>query len=157
MPNWCSNSVVFTCSKVKERKLKKFFTELAKKEKKENKGQLPDFCESDNGYLFDIRWEDGVLNYETRWAPNIKIMVAIAEQFRVDFVYEYAELMMQVYGECSFIKGELKDVHLDDKDYEQFDINPDDEDSWIFEGRVYESDYEILDILLERKKQANAG
>jgi hypothetical protein len=152
MPNWCNNIIVFTGSKVKERKLKKFFTDLAKKEKKEDKGQLPAFCESDDGYLFSIRWEDGVLYYDTRWAPNIEVMVTIAEHFVADFTYEYSELMMQIYGECTFVKGVLNDFALDNDDFDQFDINPDDEDTWVFEGKVYDSDFEILDILLDRKK-----
>ncbi|MES2006287.1 MAG: hypothetical protein V4450_17345 [Bacteroidota bacterium] len=152
MPNWCNNIVVFTCSKVKERKLKKLFTDLAKKEKKEDKGQLPEFFNSEDGFLFSIRWEDGVLYYDTRWSPNIDVMVAIAEHFVVDFTYEYSELMMQVYGEFTFIKGVLKDYSLDTEDFDQFDVNPDDEDTYIFEDKVYESDFEILDILLARKK-----
>ncbi|MEO8173490.1 MAG: hypothetical protein ABI581_10420 [Sediminibacterium sp.] len=100
-----------------------------------------------------MRWEDGVLYYDTRWSPNFDVMVSIAEFFRVDYSHEYLELMMQIYGECTFIKGVLTDVCLDDADFDQFDTNPDDEDSFVFEGKVYDSDFEILDILLERKKQ----
>jgi len=34
-----------------------------------------------------------------------------------------------------------------------YDINPENEDTWLFEGEVYQSDFEILDILLERRKK----
>ncbi len=152
MPNWCNYILFFTCSKVKERKLKQFFTDLAKKEQKEDKGQLPEFCNSEVGFLFFIRWENGILYYDTRWSPNIEVLVEIAEHFVVDFTYKYSELMMQIYGECTFTKGVLKDYSLDAEDFEQFDVNPDDEDTYLFEGSVYDSEFEIVDILLARKK-----
>ncbi len=153
MPNWCFNIAVFTCSKAKERKLKKLFTDLAKKEKKEACGQLPSFTPQETGYMFEIRWEDGVLYYDTKWGPNIEVMVAIAEYFRVDFTLEYQELNMQVFGECSFIKGVLTDICLDREDFDMYEVDPGNEDNWLFEGKVYDSDIEIMDILLERKKE----
>ena len=66
MPNWCLNTVIFTGSKGKLTKLKRFFTDLRKKELKENQGQLPEFFMESPGFLFEIRWEDGVLYYDTK-------------------------------------------------------------------------------------------
>lgn len=94
MPNWCSNCVQFEGSATTITKMEKYFSQMAKKEKKENKGQLPEYANEQNGWLFEIRWEDGVLNYETRWAPNADVIKLIADHFKVSFIHSFDEPMM---------------------------------------------------------------
>ena len=56
-----------------------------------------------------------------------------------------------VYGKALYENGKLAQVFLEDCDFEQYDYQEDSED-YIFEGKLYESDYDILEILIERKK-----
>jgi hypothetical protein len=151
MANWCSNTVEFIGEHSQFEYLEILFEAMASKEKKEEKGQLPAFTHFDRGFLFDIRWEDGVLNYETKWVPNTEVLVAIADHFKVGFIYSYAEPGMSIFGETTYKDDILTDIFLDDDDTRQYEY---DElaDTYRFENQEYESSDEILDILLERKK-----
>jgi hypothetical protein len=155
MANWCSNTVEFIGEHSQFEYLKVLFTAMAAKEKKEGKGQLPAFTEEGNGYLFEIRWEDGILYYETKWSPNTAVMVKIAEHFKVGFIHSYAEPGNGVFGEATYKDGSLTDVSLEWSDTDLYQFN-EDTDLYTFEGSEYESGDEINEILLERKKQALA-
>jgi hypothetical protein len=151
MANWCGNSVQFDCSPETMEKIIAFFDELKAKGDKKNCGQLPAFIKADTGYMFDIYWADGVLYYDTKWSPNIDIMVAIAAHFGASFTYSYDEMSMLVYGEAEYKYGVLTDICLELPDFEAYTFD-EAKEVYLFEGEEYEVDYEILEILLERKK-----
>ncbi|RWY48340.1 DUF1281 family ferredoxin-like fold protein [Mucilaginibacter gilvus] len=156
MANWCSNTVEFIGEHSQFEYLEVLFTAMAAKEKKECKGQLPAFVnEKDTGYLFETRWEGGILYYETKWSPNFGVMKHIAEHFRIGFIHRYAEPGNMVYGEASYKDGVFTDVFLQPVDYDLCGFD-EDTDTYTFEGNTYESNDEILEILLERKKEAQA-
>src|ERR1051325_5364243 len=102
MPNWCSNTVEFEGTTAQLEKLQRLFKSLAKKEQKEECGQLPEFIKSDAGYLFYISWEHNILYYETRWSPNSDIIVAIADHYKVGFVHEYEECGNMIFGKAIY-------------------------------------------------------
>lgn len=149
MPNWCSNNVIFEGKPSQVKKIQRLFKALAVKEAKESRGQLPDFINMDSGYFFSIRWEETTLQYETRWAPNTDILIAIADHFEVEFTHEFDEPMMMIFGKSEYRDKCISVTELDD-DRDKYDYD-EENDNWIFEGQVYESDYEIKEILLERK------
>jgi len=151
MANWCSNTVQFDCSGKTMEKIVAFFDELKAKGDKENCGQLPPFIKADIGYMFDIYWADGVLYYDTKWSPNIDIMVAIADYFGASFTYSYDEMSMLVYGEAEYKYGVLTDICLGWDEMQSYSYD-EEKNMYLFEGEEFESDYEILDTLLERKK-----
>jgi hypothetical protein len=153
MANWCSNTVVFEASKTVLKKLEIYFNRMAKKELKEKLGQLPDFKTDDSGYLFSIRWEEGVLYFETKWGPNADVIKAIADHFKTDFIHSYDEPMMQVYGEVHYKDSTIRVIELENEDYDLFDYD-EEKETYFFENNYYDSEYEILDILMDRKKQA---
>ena len=124
---------------------------MAKKEQKERKGQLPPFVKDETGYLFEIRWEEDVLYYETKWSPNTEIMVRVADEYDTGFVHSYSEPGNGVFGETTYTDGVLEDIFLDDDDYEQYGYDEETE-TYFFENQAYESNEEIHDILFERKK-----
>lgn len=113
-------------------------------------GQLPPFVEAAEGHFFDIRYEQDTINYETKWAPNTATLVEIADHFQTDFVYEYYEPGMCIFGEATYQKGMLTDISLNHTDFELFEW--DEKEGYRFGGHSYETDMEILEILLERKK-----
>lgn len=150
MPNWCCNVVTFEGKPATIRNIRKLFNRMAKKEQEQNAGQLPPFIKTKRGWFFDIRWEDDILYYLTRWAPNTDALVTIAERYHAGFTHEYEESGNLVFGKATYENGELSDISLDNDDYYLFTYD-EVKNSYLFEGRYYDSDTEILEILLERK------
>ncbi len=155
MANWCSNSVAFEGDETTLEQVRLEFVKMQICENKENCGQLPDFISDKNrGYFFDILLEDGdcIFNYQTRWSPNTEILLQIAEYFKVDFIYNYEEIGNQIYGIIFYLNNEVNEICLEEEDFEQYEYH-EETDSYFFEDENYESDYEILEILLKRKIQ----
>lgn len=150
MPNWCDNIVMFTGEPRKLKELEQLFHHMAVREKETRLGQLPPFIQSRDGYFFDIRLEEGTLYYDTRWSPNTGVLVQIADQFQTGFVHMYSEFAMGIFGEATYEQGILADARLDPEDLYCFDY--DESGVYLFEGQSYETDMEILELLLERKK-----
>ena len=155
MANWCSNSVAFEGNETALEQVKLEFRKMQIRENKENCGQLPDFISDKNrGYFFDILLEDCgcIFNYQTRWSPNTEILLQIAERYKVDFIYNYEEMGNQIYGVTAYSNNELTEICLEEEDFEQYDYH-EETDTYFFEEQNYESDCEILEILLKRKIQ----
>ncbi|MCT1531745.1 MULTISPECIES: hypothetical protein [Bacteroidota] len=154
MANWCSNTVVFEGKPEAIRQIQQLFQTLKEKEEQAEEGQLPDFTDSTNGgYFFNIYWnegDEGNFQYETKWSPNSEILRSIADRYQVDFIQDYEEMGNGIYGRAIYQNGILDDVFLSDEDLEAYDFD-EDKDTYHFEGKTYDSDYEILETLLERK------
>jgi hypothetical protein len=152
MPNWCSNIVEFKGDEKQIESLKELFEQMAQKEKETEQGQLPDFIAKEKGgYFFEIAWDNDYLSYQTKWSPNIAIVTELADNYQVGFVQSYSEPGMCIFGETNYDGKTLTDVSLTDEDYEQITFDEENE-TYLFEGDTYESDYEIWETLLERKK-----
>ncbi|MGJ1314869.1 hypothetical protein [Sphingobacterium multivorum] len=154
MANWCSNTVVFEGEPKAIEQIQQLFKSMAEKQQEENCGQLPDFVsDSNGGWFFDIYQDDdvtGIFQYETKWSPNIEAVKAIAEYYLVDFIQDYEEMGNGVYGKAIFSDKLLTDIYLEDEDFEQYEFD-EETDTYSFEGENYESDSEILEMLLTRK------
>lgn len=132
------------------------FTGLKEKESTEGRAQLPDFITADEGYMLSIDWENDMLFYETRWSSNNDIIQKIAERFNVGYTHFYEETGCEIYGETTYKNGVLVDIFLEPEDFEQYEFI-EEEGRWLFEGEYYTDDSEILQILLERKKNAKTN
>ncbi len=153
MANWCSNAVAFEGNDTALEQVRLEFLKMKLRENKESCGQLPEFISDKNkGYFFDVSLENGGcnFNYQTRWSPNTEILLLIAEYYKVDFIYYYEEIGNQIYGVTVYSNNELKEICLEEEDFEQYDYQ-EETDTYFFEEENYESDYEILEILLKRK------
>jgi hypothetical protein len=154
MANWCSNSVVFQAEPAQLSKIQALFLLLAALAESTGEGQLPSFIREQEGYFFDIAWEEDVLFYATRWVPNTDHLIEVAEYFGADFKHHYAETSNSVYGVATYQDGVLTVSDLDNSDFGLYDLDPG-TGLYRFEGQSYESSEEILDILIERKQQIN--
>jgi len=150
MANWCLNTVTFEADETVIEQIRLLFIEMAEKEILTTKGQLPEFYGSDTGYLFEIDWQEFQLNYLTRWSPNLLVMVAVAQHFGADFIFNYEEWAMAIYGVAICRKGVLQDIYLEPEDFVLFEFDEQSE-SYLFEGKNYSNEAEILEILLQRK------
>jgi hypothetical protein len=134
--------------------LASLFQAMAVKEKKEKWGQLPPFVtEGGNGYFFETVWADGILYYETKWAPNTGVLVRIAKEFKVGFTHSYSEPGNGVFGETSYLDGTRTAVDLGADELAQYEYN-EENGMYRFENHSYESSEDILLLLLERRKAA---
>ena len=154
MANWCSNTVVFEGKPEAITAIQELFQSMKEKEEKTEEGQLPEFISKNNGgYFFNIYWnegDEGQFQYETKWSPNIEVIQKIAEHYEVNFTQDYEEMGNLIYGRATFYDKLLTDIYLEDEDFEQYGFD-EETDTYHFEGETYESDYEILETLLERK------
>lgn len=153
MANYCSNTVAFEGNTEAIEMVTKLFRLMAEKQQRENKGQIPDFVTAEGGYFLDLYWnegDDGIFQYETRWAPNTEVVIQIAKYYKVNFMLDYEEMGNGVYGKTTLKDGILTDIYLEDEDFETYQYD-EEEDTYHFEGEAYEGDWEILETLLERK------
>jgi hypothetical protein len=153
MANFCCNTVHFIGNATNKEKLQELFAAMAAKEDETHEGQLPPFVAATEGYQFQTAWEDGVLFYQTKWSPNFEVIKQIADHFSMGFHMYYDELGNGIYGEALYENSKLVNLFLEDSDFEQYEYQEETED-YLFEGKLYESDYDILEILMERKKAA---
>ena len=130
------------------------FLTMQEKEILEERGQLPEFIKAETGYFFDISFEFELLDYSTKWIPNIETVISIADYYQADFKHEYSEMAMGIFGEATYENGELIDTHLDFGDFNRYQWD-DENGVYVFEGQTYEDDYKILKILLQQKKCAS--
>lgn len=154
MPNWCSNMIVFEGKPEAITAIQELFQLMKEKEEETKHGQLPDFISKENGgYFFNIYWnegDEGQFQYETKWSPNTDIVKQIAEHFKVNFTQDYEESGCLIYGQAIFKDGILTDTYLDSQDFDSYELD-EETDTYHFEGTEYDSNLEILDILLKRK------
>lgn len=164
MPNWCNNTVIFSGKNAD--KANQIFKELCKTQKK-NLGQgvtfelVKNIEKMDrNPYMFAIcknktsnnktRW-----NYETKWVPNTKDLKLVADKVGCDFTHYYDEIGMLIYGCTKYINKKKKEIYLKNKDFNSYSYS-DENDLYIFEDKAYESEYDILEILLKRKMKSQS-
>ena len=154
MANWCINSVSFTAEPAQLSQIQTLFIQMAADAQRTGEGQLPVFIPEQEGYFFDIAWEEDVLFYSTRWVPNTDHLIEVAEFYGADFRHYYAETASSIYGISEYRNGLLTITDLDSSDFDGYDL---DEETGLyrFEGSNYESSEEILDILIQRKKHIN--
>ena len=154
MANMCSNTVVFKGNPETIKQIQQLFRAMAEKERKTGCGQLPEFLDDKKGgYFFDLYVEDentDVFQYQTKWSPNIEIVQTIAERFHVEFQLDYEQMSDCVYGMTIFADKLLTDIYLEDEDFMQYEYD-DETNTCHFDGEEYDSDWEILEILLNRK------
>ena len=154
MANWCFNTVVFKGKPEVIEQIQQLFQTMKSKEEAENQGQLPGFiAEINGGWFFNVYWNEGdtgIFQYETKWAPNMEVIRMIAARYEVDSTQDYEEMGNLVYGRATFSEGIFTDIYLEEEDFDSYKFD-DSKDSYHFEGETYESEYEILETLLERK------
>lgn len=151
MEDICSNSVQFSGEPQALKEILWLFQAMSALEKETRLGQIPPFVMDNEGYLFEIDFYDSNIYYETKSKPNIEILIEIADRFQAQFVLEYHDLGQALFGEAKYEDGSLTDVRLGIEDFEQFNYDLE-EQAYTFEGLYYDSDAEILEIMLEMKK-----
>lgn len=110
MANWCYNDVRFYGNEDHLEDLKEILLEMQKSARGEFVGVIPEFfTASTEGYFFDVTLgeleNDVYLSYLTRWTPNEKDLVTIADYLQVSFVHDALEPAMGIYQRCKYSPG----------------------------------------------------
>jgi hypothetical protein len=124
---------------------------MAEKELETKQAQLPHFVTEQNGYMFDIEFEQGMLFYQTKWVPNTDVLVEIGKHFNLNFKYNYEEYGNQLFGEAVYENGELSLIELDHVDLDSIAFDEATE-TYLFELSHFEMIDQIVETLIYRKK-----
>lgn len=152
MANVCTNYVTFEAQRATIDALASIFQDLAANEAQTNQGQLPPDVESDSGHMFAIQWHGATVSYETKGVPNFAVIAALAARLEADFTITFHEPGDEIYGDIIYRNGESAQTILEPEDFESYAQDEDDEDLWHFEGDTYEAESDILEILLQRRR-----
>ncbi|SDE62514.1 hypothetical protein SAMN05216464_1088 [Mucilaginibacter pineti] len=124
MPNWCSNSVVFSADEATLEKIRNMFADIQQKQESTGLYQLPSFAKSDKGVITDIVISQDRFEFETRGEPNLELMIETAQFYGASFVSRFAEMSNGIYGEASFAGSTLRLVTLDQQDFMALRYDP---------------------------------
>lgn len=107
-----------------------------------------------DGWFFNIYTDDGYINYETKWGPNIQDVVELADKYKVDFELEYSEDNMLIYGKYiyNYATKKLVDVELTNEEIDQFEYD-EGKEHYVFRDELYECNQEIIEILIKEKQE----
>lgn len=154
MPNWCSNSVVFSAIDDTLEKIRNMFAEIEQKQQQDEKYHLPDFVTEDKGYMQDILIDKNRISFETRWVPNIETLMEIADFYEAGFICKYDEMANGIFGEARYDRNTLVMVKLDMDDFKAIHYDKI-QKGYPCGGQVFEYEGDLLDYLLEQKMQDN--
>ncbi len=152
MENWCSNFVQFSGEPEAIHEIEWLFRAMSALEKETGQGQRPPFIAGNDGNIHHMDFFDRKIYFETPSVPNIDLLVQIADRYGADFSLDYHELGRSVFGEADYEQGNLTDIRLEVEDFGQltYDLQ---EQAYVYEGLFYDSDAEILEIMLALKKE----
>src|SRR5690606_6526729 len=78
------------------------------------------------------------------------VLKSIAERYKVNFTQDFEELGNPVFGKALFYNETLTIAKLEHEDFEKYEYDQE-QDIYYFESKEYNIEYDILEILLERK------
>jgi len=150
MANWCNNSVVFSADEATLDKIRNLFMEIQQKQEAGNSFQLPSFAKSNKGVMRDIIIGKHQFSFETRWEPNLELMIETAQFYGASFVSRFAELGNGICGEASFSDKTLRLVTLDPEDFMAIRYEPTLR-GYPWGDEVFEYEGDLLDHILDEK------
>lgn len=155
MPNWCSNSVVFSADEQTLENIHNLFAEIQQKQEADNRYHLPDFaiCE---GYMQDIVIEPKRICFETRWSPNISLLAEIADHYKATFASRYMEMSNGLFGEARYDYNTLTVVNLDQDDFKTIRYDRQ-KNGYPCAEQVFEYEGDLLDYILDQKFDTKLG
>jgi len=117
-------------------------------------------------YCFDLTIEDGVVDFITEGTPDIYQVDQLALKFGLDYRYDYVETDGKIFGCVIGDVGGMSVVNLEGEDFDRIDHDKETDIYWIkdydketdvysWRDVEYESELEVLDILLEEKIKLN--
>lgn len=155
MPNYCLNHVEFFGSE--ERKKELFNVLFSVDHKNYSKSALNELLMSKMAgprIFLDIQKEDeSTVQFQTAWSAAKNELVLLANHFGLEFDFVYEELGSEVYGVAGFKANVFAEIELNHEDFARYRFDTTDH-QYRFDGKKYESVYDILDILIDERKKS---
>lgn len=150
MANWCSNYVEYKGEEANINSLLEELRELEEENRRTGLGVRPSE-EGDLKYMFELYVEDEYFSFESKWSPANDSLQFLAKKYQVTIVNRYSELGCRVFGQWTG-DGEIEDdVWLTDEEWDLAVPGDEDGSYYTYEGKEYECEEEILDIILDNK------
>ena len=133
------------------------FKKLETINREEGMGALPDIEVIEikyAKYFFDIDilgHDEGYVHvrFWTKWAPPVEELIEVAKQFQGFWDIQVEELAMWIYGKVTIDnKGNYTEIWLQEDVFKA--VEETDDCQWTYKGEVYESDYDIYEMELEK-------
>jgi len=125
MANHYSNTVLFIGEPENVSALRHLFWDIERQQKLTQMYYLPDFVDDTTGYVNDISFNGQWINYQSRWTPNLYLLVQLAERYQVEFISGFDEMVNGIYGEALYSNGRLQSVSRDAYDENSAVNDPD--------------------------------
>jgi len=150
MPNWCSNSVVFSADEQTLENIRNMFANIQQKQEALGFYQLPSFAKSDKGVMNGIVISKNRFSFETREEPNVELMIETAQFYGASFVSRFSVVANGIYGEASFADRTLRLVTLGPEDFMavRYDHS---QKGYPWRDDIFEYPGDLLDHILDRK------
>ena len=152
MANWCTNYVEYEGEEANINSLLEELRELEKENKKTGLGVRPSE-EGDLQYMFDLYLTDDVFLFQSKWTSANDSLQFLAKKYQVTIINRYSELGNMVFGEWTGNGETENDVWLTDEEWELAVPGDEDGSYYTYEGKEYECEEEVLDIILDKKLQ----
>lgn len=161
MANMCANFLfIIGGEEFNKKSFIESFKTMEQKEKKTSLYQFPQEIEktAENAHsLCDIIIDEGqeTISFLSRWSNPTKLLKDMGKHHKVSFRCEFDE-GSDYYGAIFYYHetDSSKEVMLDEEDLGEYWYD-NDEDIHHFRGKTWDSDTEILDILLTEKIEKN--
>jgi hypothetical protein len=155
MPNWCSNSVVFSAAEDKLAMIRDLFAEIQQKQETDGRYHLPDFAVNE-GFMRDIVLEPQRISFTTRSSPNISL-AEIADHYDATFVNRYMEMGNGLYGEARYDYHTLSFVNLEQEELRAAICYDPQKRGYPYGEQVFEYEGDLLDHMLDQKIAQKSG
>src|SRR5690606_29944047 len=152
MENWCSNSVQFSGDAGAIHEITWLFRAMSALEKETGQGQRPPFVAGDDGDIHNIDSFEPSICVATRSVPNTHLLGPTAHGYGAGRALDYHQLGCALFGQAEYLQGTLTDIRLGVEDFEQFSYDLK-QQAYTYEGLYYDSDAEILEMMLAIKKE----
>ena len=100
--------------------------------------------------MLDIVFDKHAIHYETRWVPNLDLLVQLAEKYQVGFISKFQAMSNGLYGEAAYSDGKLTAVTLSKEELTTLHYDKT-KNGYLLRDEVYEYKGDLLDVLLEQK------
>lgn len=144
MANNCANTILFLGDRVEE------CMEYIKSRMTEDGTGIYLIDGEHEKYCFDLTIEDNVIDFITKWSPDIEQVHQLALKFNLDYRYNYEETSSFVYGCVISDGGNLSVIDLEEKHFDEIECD-DETGMYTWRSEEYESEADILDMLLEEE------
>jgi hypothetical protein len=151
MANWCVNWVTVEGKEANVNSLMEEVNALSVQAIREHRGVRPSEI-GDLRYMFFIYINnDDSFSFESKWSPSNDSLQFLAKKYQVTIVNRYSELGCMVFGQWTGDGETEEDVWLTDEDWDLAVSGDEDGSYYTYEGKEYENEEEILDIILDNK------